>query len=76
MRRETHTRVHAAVDSLEPPDREILCMRHFEELDNAEAAAALRIAPSAASKRYLRALVRLRESLAAQGFGALPPARG
>ena len=71
-RDETRTQVQAAVDALEPPDREILCMRHFEELDNAEAAAALRIAPSAASKRYLRALVRLKDALSAQGLGPLP----
>lgn len=74
-RDEVRARVHAAVEALEPPDREILCMRHFEDLDNAEAAAALRIAPSAASKRYLRALVRLKEALAAQGLDA-PPSVG
>ena len=72
VRDEVRASVQAAVDALDPPDREILCMRHFEDLDNAEAAAALNIAPSAASKRYLRALVRLKDALAAQGLEAPP----
>ena len=53
-----------------PLDREIVCLRNFEVLDNAEAAAVLGITPAAASKRFLRALVRLREALAAVGLDA------
>ena len=45
-------------------DREILTLRHFEHLSNAEAAAELGLGESAASKRYIRALARLRESCA------------
>ena len=52
-----------AFDSLEPLDREILAMRHFEQLSNGEAAAVLAIDKSAASKRYGRALRRLRDML-------------
>jgi RNA polymerase sigma-70 factor, ECF subfamily len=52
-----------AFDSLEPLDREILALRHFEQLSNGEAAAVLAIDKSAASKRYGRALVRLRDML-------------
>ena len=42
-------------------DREVIALRHFEELSNIEAAEVLNIEPSAASKRYLRALKRLKE---------------
>jgi RNA polymerase sigma-70 factor (ECF subfamily) len=52
-----------ALVTLEPIDREILALRHFEQLSNGEAAAVLGIDKSAASKRYGRALVRLRDVL-------------
>lgn len=42
-------------------DREILELRHFEEMGNAECAAALGIEQKAASIRYVRALKRFRE---------------
>ena len=42
-------------------DREVIALRHFEELSNIETAKILEIEPSAASKRYLRALKKLRE---------------
>lgn len=42
-------------------DREVIALRHFEELSNEETARLLEITPTAASKRYLRALKRLRE---------------
>jgi RNA polymerase sigma-70 factor (ECF subfamily) len=42
-------------------DREVIALRHFEELSNIEAAKVLGIAPEAASKRYIRALKRLKE---------------
>lgn len=42
-------------------DREVIALRHFEELSNEETARLLNITPTAASKRYLRALKRLRE---------------
>lgn len=51
-------------------DREVIALRHFEELTNVEAARVLGLAPSAASKRYLRALHRLRAALG----GVLDPA--
>ena len=44
-------------------DREILALRHFEELSNAEAAHLLDIRESAASKRYTRALKHLKDVL-------------
>lgn len=47
--------------SLSANDREILELRHFEELGNTECAAVLGIEPKAASIRYVRALKRFRE---------------
>ena len=41
-------------------DREVLLLRHFEELSNKEAAAVLGIQENAASNRYVRALGRLK----------------
>ena len=45
-------------------DREVLTLRHFEELTNAEVAQVLGLSKTAASNRYIRALERLREILA------------
>jgi RNA polymerase sigma-70 factor (ECF subfamily) len=56
-------RLEAALDRMEPLDREILAVRHFEGLSNGEAAQALGLAESAASKRYVRALAKLRDIL-------------
>jgi len=53
--------VERALDQLDPTDREILALRHFEELSNGETAEALGIQPAAASKRYVRALARLKQ---------------
>lgn len=53
--------MHQLVDSLDSIDGEILSLRHFEELSNTEAAAELAISTAAASKRYVRALERLRQ---------------
>ena len=44
-------------------DREVLALRHFEQLSNNEVAEVLGIGKSAASKRHLRALERLKEAL-------------
>jgi RNA polymerase sigma-70 factor (ECF subfamily) len=51
------------INGLDPLDREILALRHFEELSNEETAQVLGIKPSAASTRHVRALKRLREVL-------------
>jgi RNA polymerase sigma-70 factor (ECF subfamily) len=64
-RAELRARVLAAVERLEPMDREILALRHFEGLSNEDAALELGIEPASASKRYVRALQRLRPALAA-----------
>jgi RNA polymerase sigma-70 factor (ECF subfamily) len=64
IRAELRQSVQEALNNLEPLDREVLAMRHFEQLSNAEAATALGIGKSAASSRYLRALKRLKDILA------------
>jgi RNA polymerase sigma-70 factor (ECF subfamily) len=48
---------------MDPLDREVLALRHFEQLNNAETAQALGIQESAASKRYIRALKKLKDIL-------------
>lgn len=63
-RLEMQARLQELLDSLEPLDREILSLRHFEELSNNEAAAELRITKAAASQRYIRAMERLRKAVA------------
>lgn len=61
--------VRAALEQLPVADREILAMRHFEMLTNGECARILGLNVSAASKRYLRALRRIRTLLEANpGF--------
>jgi RNA polymerase sigma-70 factor (ECF subfamily) len=62
-RGETERRLREALDSMDPMDREILCLRHFEQLGNAEAAREIGIESAAASKRYVRALRRLKDVL-------------
>jgi RNA polymerase sigma-70 factor (ECF subfamily) len=63
---ELKRRFAAAVDRLEPRDRDIVLMRHVERLSNGEVARAIGLSPPAASMRYLRAMRRLRELLAAE----------
>jgi RNA polymerase sigma-70 factor (ECF subfamily) len=61
--RELQARFSAAVEQLDEQDREVVLMRHFEQLSNSEVAAALGLTPPAASMRYLRAMRRLRDLL-------------
>jgi RNA polymerase sigma-70 factor, ECF subfamily len=60
---EIQLQLQAALNGMDEMDREIIALRHFEELSNAEAAQVLGLEPSAASKRYIRALKRLQEIL-------------
>jgi RNA polymerase sigma-70 factor (ECF subfamily) len=66
MRLERKVLVQEAIDAMDPLDREVLVLRHFEELTNAEVAQTLSILEPAASKRYVRALRRLKEALSAR----------
>jgi RNA polymerase sigma-70 factor (ECF subfamily) len=67
VRNELRAQLEQALDLLEPMDREVLALRHFEEFTNAEVASALGIEVQAASKRYVRALERLRAVLDVAG---------
>jgi len=63
IRREMQLRFREAIEELAEDDREILLMRHFEQLTNSEAAQALKLSPAAAGMRHLRALRRLKGQL-------------
>ncbi len=63
MRAEHEALLAAALETLRPIDREVLALRHFEGLSNAEVAAALDLDAATASKRYLRALGRLQAAV-------------
>jgi len=69
VRVEMKVRLQEALNQIDPVDREVLALRHFEHLTNAEAAEVLGIKEAAAGKRYLRALERLRETLASMPGG-------
>lgn len=62
IRAETRRRLEAKLNELDDMDREVLALRHFEQLTNAEVARVLGIGESAASNRYVRALRRLKEA--------------
>jgi RNA polymerase sigma-70 factor (ECF subfamily) len=65
VRNESLALLEEAFNQMDPLDREVLALRHFEELSNNEVAEILGIQKAAASKRYVRALVRLKDVLAA-----------
>jgi RNA polymerase sigma-70 factor (ECF subfamily) len=65
VRAQVQLQVQEALNGMDPIDREIIALRHFEELTNAEAAAVLDLEPSTTSKRYVRALKRLQAILEA-----------
>ncbi len=58
---ENQQQLASAIETLKPADREILAMRHFEQLSNAEVAEILAIETDAAYRRYIRALRRLQK---------------
>ncbi len=65
IRAEQKRQLQIALDRMDPVDREVLVLRHFEQLSNGECARVLGLSDSAATKRYLRALQRLKGILAA-----------
>lgn len=69
LRAERILRLQEALNTLDPLDREILSLRHFEELTAGESALALGITEGAAAKRYVRALKRLKEILTSMPGG-------
>jgi RNA polymerase sigma-70 factor (ECF subfamily) len=63
MRAELRQRLEAVLEQMDPLDREVLALRHFEQLGRAESARVLGLTEAAAGKRYVRALSRLRHLL-------------
>jgi RNA polymerase sigma-70 factor (ECF subfamily) len=62
-RAERQLMLQQALNGMDQVDREIIALRHFEELTNGEAAQLLGLSKGAASKRYIRALTRLQAVL-------------
>jgi RNA polymerase sigma-70 factor, ECF subfamily len=71
LRGELQRRFQAALVKLDDGDREIVLLRHFEQLSNSDAARTLGLSEAAAGMRHLRALRRLRTLL-----GETPSAGG
>jgi RNA polymerase sigma-70 factor (ECF subfamily) len=65
IKAETRLRVQEVLNGMDPLDREILTLRHFEQLSNVEVAETLGMNESTTSSRYLRALKRLKDELSA-----------
>ena len=66
---ELRERVHRLIEQLGEIYREVLVLRHAEELTNAEVATLLEIAPDTARRRYGRALRKLHQLFAEDGIG-------
>jgi len=65
LRDELSEQIDLALSGMSDIDREVLVLRHFEELSNLETAALLGLSEQAASLRYIRAISRLRDVLEA-----------
>ncbi len=63
QREESRARLEAALEEMDPIDREVITLRHLEELSNNEIAQELGLSKAAASNRYVRALTRLKKIL-------------
>ena len=68
-RAELKIRLQEALNSMEELDREVLALRHFEHLSNAETARVVGISETAACNRYVRALERLKKILTGPAGG-------
>ncbi len=69
VKAERRLMVQEALAALDPLDREVLALKHFEQLSTSEIADVLGMSKAGAGSRYLRAIKRLREALAAMpGF--------
>src|SRR5262245_29286245 len=63
IQRELQRRLDAAIADLDEDDREVILLRHREQLSNQQVAEALGLTEAASSMRYLRAVRRLRAAL-------------
>jgi RNA polymerase sigma-70 factor, ECF subfamily len=73
VRGEIKARLQDVLDTMDPLDREVLALRHFEQLSPAETARVLGIKEKAAGMRYVRALRRLKTILTDLGGDWLEP---
>jgi RNA polymerase sigma-70 factor, ECF subfamily len=72
IKAETRLMVQEALNSMDPMDREVLALKHFEQLSISEMAQVLGMSKAGAGSRYLRAIKRLKETLAPMpGFADL-----
>ncbi len=70
VRQELSLQLEQALSGMNEIDREVLALRHFEELTNRETAQIIGISEQAASVRYMKALGRLKHVMAAvSGLG-------
>lgn len=67
MRAELKQQLTQALEEMDHIDREVLVLRHFEELSNKEVAEVLGLQENAASNRYVRALGRLKGLMERRG---------
>jgi RNA polymerase sigma-70 factor, ECF subfamily len=70
VRAEMKVRLQEALNGLDPTDREVLALRHFEQLSTSETATVLAISEEATKKRHIRAVRRLKEVLSSMPGGA------
>ena len=63
VRAEHQHRLQEVLNDMDSTDREVIALRHFEELSNDEVASVLGLSKAAASKRYVRAMLRLKAVL-------------
>jgi RNA polymerase sigma-70 factor (ECF subfamily) len=63
VRAERKVLLQQALNRMEPMDREVLALRHFEQLSMAEVGQVLGVKEGTAGRRYLRALKRLKDML-------------
>jgi RNA polymerase sigma-70 factor, ECF subfamily len=73
VRLELKLRLQDALNAMDPLDREVLALRHFEQLSPVETARVLGIKEKAAGMRYMRALRRLKDILSGLGGDWLEP---
>lgn len=71
-RAELRLMVQEALNAMDPADREVLALKHFEQLSTSEIAQVLGLSKAGAGSRYLRAIKRLRAALAVPTDGELP----
>jgi RNA polymerase sigma-70 factor (ECF subfamily) len=63
QRAEVQLQIQEALNEMDPLDREVLALRHYEQLSNREIAFVLEVSEAAASIRFIRALRRLKDLL-------------